>query len=120
FVHLHEQLVSQTSQPPPSPLPAKSWLWRTVKNEGLTEERRQGLEKYLKSIIESDDARWRSSSAWRSFLNLPSGAGTGNTNGSFSASRRRSGSAGGINDPNEWLDVHRDLKSQIQAARQQL
>ena len=119
FVSLHDQLVSQTSQPPPSPLPAKSWLRRTVNNEGLTEERRQGLEKYLKSIIESEDARWRSSSAWRSFLNLPSGTNTVNKDGSFSASKRR-GSAGGIQDPNEWLDAHRDLKSQIQSARQQL
>ena len=119
FVNLNTELTSQTGQAPPAALPAKSWLRRTVNNESLTEERRQGLEKYLKSIIESDDARWRSSSAWRSFLNLPSGTNTINANGQISSSRRRD-SAGGIKDPNEWLDVHRELKSQIQAARQQL
>ena len=119
FVDLQNALTSQTGQAPPASLPAKSWLRRTVNNEGLTEERRQGLEKYLKSIIESDDARWRSSSAWRAFLNLPSGTNTVNANGSFSKSKR-SNSAGGITDPNEWLDVQRELKSQIQSARQQL
>ena len=119
FVNLHNELISQTGEAPPAALPAKSWLRRTVNNEGLTEERRQGLEKYLRSIIGSDDARWRSSSAWRSFLNLPSGTSTINAEGKLSSSRRPS-TAGGIKDPNEWLDVHRDLKSQIQSARQQL
>ena len=119
FVNLNNELTSQAGKAPPATLPAKSWLRRTVNNENLTEERRQGLEKYLKSIIESDDARWRSSSAWRSFLNLPSGANTISANGNISKSVRRY-SAGGIKDPNEWLDVHRELKTQIQAARQQL
>lgn len=120
FTNLHEALSSQTGQAPPAKLPAKSWLWRTVNNDSLTEERRQGLEIYLKSIVEADDARWRSSSAWRSFLNLPSGTSTINANGTFSeGGRQRPGSAG-VTDPNQWLDIHRDLKSQIQSARQQL
>jgi len=121
FTNLHDALVSQTGAPPPVPLPPKSWLRRTVNNDALTEERRQGLEKYLKSMIEADDARWRSSSAWRSFLNLPSGTSTLNANGSLSnTSKGQEGSGRGITDPNQWLDVHRDLKSQIQSARQQL
>lgn len=119
FVALNDALKSQTSEVPPVPLPAKSWLRRTVNNDTLTEERRQGLEKYLESILNSDDARWRSSSAWRAFLNLPSGTNTIQANGSIQKSGRRD-SAGGIRDPNEWLDVHRDLKTQIQAVRQQL
>ena len=119
FVNLNTELSSQTGATPPAALPAKSWLRRTVNNDSLTEERRQGLENYLKTIIESDDARWRSSSAWRSFLNLPSGTSTIEANGSFAKSQRRE-SAGGIRDPNEWLDVHTELKRQIQQARQQL
>ncbi|KAI6895751.1 Phox-like protein [Hortaea werneckii] len=118
FTNLHDALVSQTSQSPPAPLPPKSWLRRTVNNESLTEERRQGLEKYLKSIVEADDARWRSSSAWRSFLNLPSGNTTLSANGSLSGTTSQKQQ--GIADPNQWLEVHRDLKTQIQAARQQL
>ncbi|KXT08537.1 hypothetical protein AC579_5414 [Pseudocercospora musae] len=119
FLTLNDELTSQTGLAPPAPLPAKSWVRRTVNSEALTEERRQGLEKYVKTILESSDARWRSSSAWRSFLNLPSGSTTTNTtDGSTS---QRPGSAGGpVTDPNQWLDVHRDLKSYIQAARSQL
>ncbi|GAB1730476.1 hypothetical protein NU195Hw_g2070t1 [Hortaea werneckii] len=121
FTNLHDALVSQTNQAPPAPLPPKSWLRRTVNNESLTEERRQGLEKYLKSIVEADDARWRSSSAWRSFLNLPSGTSTLSTNGSLvGGSTTSQKQQQGIADPNQWLDVHRDLKTQIQTARQQL
>ncbi|KAK5173848.1 uncharacterized protein LTR77_002529 [Saxophila tyrrhenica] len=119
FVNLDKQLTSQAGQPPPAPIPGKSWLRRTVNNAALAEERRQALEKYVKSIVESDDARWRSSSAWRAFLNLPSGTASSNPNGTLSSSKRRE-SAGGIKDPNEWLDAHRDLKDQIQAARQLL
>ncbi|KAI7156252.1 Phox-like protein [Hortaea werneckii] len=118
FTNLHDALVSQTNQAPPAPLPPKSWLRRTVNNESLTEERRQGLEKYLKSIVEADDARWRSSSVWRSFLNLPSGNSTLSANGSLTGTTSQKQQ--GIADPNQWLEVHRDLKSQIQAARQQL
>ncbi|SMR44320.1 unnamed protein product [Zymoseptoria tritici ST99CH_3D1] len=115
FVQLHETLTSQTQQAPPAPLPAKSWLRRTVNNEALTEERRKGLEKYLQSIIASEDPRWRSSTAWRSFLNLPSTTQSTKANGSG-----RPGSSSAIVDPNQWLDVHGELKSQIQTARQQL
>jgi regulator of vacuolar morphogenesis len=91
-----------------------------VGNEALTEERRQGLEAYLQAILGSEDARWRSSSAWRQFLNLPSGTNTTATNGGVTGKTRRRSSAGGIRDPNDWLDAHRDLKSQIQSARQLL
>ncbi|KAK1086015.1 hypothetical protein LTR48_003998 [Friedmanniomyces endolithicus] len=118
FVALNDALTSQTGQPPPAPIPAKSWLWRTVNNDALTEERRQALERYVKTIVESGDARWRSSSAWRAFLNLPSGTSTVNTNGSLSSTPQKRES--GVTDPSQWLDVHRDLTSQIQSARQQL
>ncbi|GAB7357977.1 hypothetical protein MBLNU230_g0144t1 [Neophaeotheca triangularis] len=121
FEKLHSSLESETNASPPSPLPAKSWFRRTVNNESLTEERRQGLEKYIKAIIAAEDARWRSSSAWRAFLNLPSGTNTINESGGLSKDgRRRSSSVGGVTDPNQWLDVHRELKTQIHTARQQL
>jgi regulator of vacuolar morphogenesis len=118
FVNLNDALASQTGQAPPASIPGKSWIRRTVNNDALTEERRQGLEKYLKSVVEADDARWRSSSAWRSFLNLPSGTSTVNANGSLSPSAHKQ--PAGVTDPNQWLDVHRELKTQIQSARQQL
>lgn len=119
FVTLNADLVSQTGQQPPASIPPKSWIRRTVNNEGLTEERRKGLETYVKTIIESDDARWRSSSAWRSFLNLPSGVSTATSNGTVPQNRPGS-SSGAVTDPNQWLDVHAGLKSQLQSARQLL
>ncbi|KAK3674736.1 hypothetical protein LTR78_005458 [Recurvomyces mirabilis] len=115
FVTLNDGLVSQCGQAPPATIPGKSWIRRTVNNDALTEERRQALEKYLKTVVEADDGRWRSSSAWRSFLNLPSGTSTVNANGSLSATTHKQET--GVTDPNQWLDVHRDLKTQIQSAR---
>jgi len=119
FENLHAALQAETSSAPPSPLPAKSWFRRTVNNPSLTEERRKGLDTYIRAIVAAEDARWRSSSAWRAFLNLPPGTNTVNENGSLSKDRRPS-SGVGISDPNQWLDVHRELKSQIHTARQQL
>ena len=119
FLELHAALISQVGEAPSAPLPAKSWLRRTVNNDALTEERRVALERYVKSIMGAEDGRWRSSSAWRSFLNLPSGTSTLNANGSLSSSGAVRDS-GGITDPALWLDAHRTLKTQIQSARQQL
>lgn len=114
FVALHDALVSEVGTSPPVPLPAKSWLRRTVNNASLTEERRRGLEQYLQAILASDDARWRSSSAWRSFLNLASST-SSSTSGGIGNRKETTGQPAA--DPNHWLDLHRDLKSQLQAAR---
>src|SRR5271156_5259365 len=72
FITLHESLTDQVGPPPPADLPSKSWFSRTVSNPELTEERRKGLELYLQTINTTDDARWRMTSVWRAFLNLPS------------------------------------------------
>lgn len=120
FTNLHTELQSQTGTPPPAPLPGKSWIRKTVNNESLTEERRQALEKYLQAILDSNDPKWRSSTAWRAFLNLPSGTSTLAPNGSFSPTSSRRRNSSGITDPNDWLEAHRDLKSYINTARQQL
>lgn len=120
FVNLNNALISETSQSPPRALPGKSWLRRTVNNNSLTEERRAGLEDYLISIVQAEDSRWRSSSAWRTFLNLP-GSDIRLTNGSMAASNKGVClNSSAIIDANEWLEVHRNLKGQIQNARQLL
>nr|POE88178.1 vacuolar morphogenesis protein 7 like [Quercus suber] len=122
FTTLHTQLTSQTGAAPPAALPAKSWLRRTVNSAALTEERRQGLETYLRSIVEAKDARWRSSGPWRSFLDLPSGMNTVGANGELSkaAAGRPGSESGPISNPIQWLEAHRDLKTQIQTARTKL
>ncbi|KAH9843320.1 syntaxin [Teratosphaeria destructans] len=117
FVALDHDMRSQTGQAAPAPLPAKSWLRTTLNNPALTEDRRRGLERYVQSIVAADDARWRISPAWRAFLNVP-GAETGQADADVR--KRRQSNSGGVSDPNEWLDTHRSLKSQIQNARQLL
>ncbi|OAP54513.1 hypothetical protein AYL99_10961 [Fonsecaea erecta] len=120
FLVLHNGLTDQVGSPPPCTLPAKSWFQRTVSNPQLTEERRLGLETYLKTINEIDDSRWRSTSVWRAFLNLPSSFANQTSSNAGAIHSVISGPGGGgapITDPVIWLDVHRDLKTQLQDAR---
>jgi regulator of vacuolar morphogenesis len=120
FLTLHTCLSDQVGAPPPATLPAKSWFSRTVSNPDLTEERRKGLEAYLRAINESDDARWRSCSAWRAFLNLPSSYANQMSSKAGALHSVVSGPGVGgapITDPTLWLDVHRDLKVQLRDAR---
>ena len=115
FTALHGALISQAGAPPPASVPAKSWFSSTLHNPELTEQRRKGLESYLRTINETDDARWRDTSAWRTFLNLPSSL----SSKSSAASTLHSAisSNGRITDPVVWLDCHRDLKVQLHNAR---
>ncbi|KAL4921016.1 hypothetical protein BDW62DRAFT_208729 [Aspergillus aurantiobrunneus] len=122
FTTFHTNLTSQTNSPPPLPLPAKSWFSNTVSNTDLRECRRQGLESYLRAINEAPDTRWRNSSAWRAFLNLPSLGNNNSANVSASSARLHAAATGPgllsgtggepITDPTLWLDCYRDLKSQ--------
>ena len=120
FLTLHSGLTDQVGSPPPCALPAKSWFSRTVSNPQLTEERRRGLETYLKTINEIDDSRWRTTSVWRAFLNLPSSFANSTSSKAGALHSVITGPGGGgapIADPVIWLDVHRDLKTQLQDAR---
>lgn len=120
FTTLHESLTSQGASPPPASLPPKSWFSRTVSNPQLTEERRKGLEAYLRAINEASDPRWRNTSAWRAFLNLPSNTASANSSVASGLQSTLAGPGGGgrpITDPTVWLDCHRDLKAQLHDAR---
>ncbi|KAM3068678.1 hypothetical protein ACMFMG_010859 [Clarireedia jacksonii] len=121
FVTLHSSLTSLISSPPPSPLPAKFWFKSTVSSPELAETRRKELETYLRSIAENPDRRWRETSVWRSFLNLPSTSGNASLSsareGLIAASQRGVGSNGALMaDSQVWLDVHRELKGQLHDA----
>ncbi|KAL7935006.1 v-SNARE protein [Trichoderma chlorosporum] len=116
FDALHSALVSQVGAPPPLPLPGKHWLRSTINSPELTRERQLGLEKYLRAIAESPDRRWRDTSAWRTFLNLPSSS----TSNSTVSAAGMVGTASGVADPGAWLDVHREVKQCLHEARQSL
>ena len=120
FLDLHTGLTDQVGSPPPASLPAKSWFSKTISNPQLTEERRQALETYLKTINQTDDGRWRTTSVWRAFLNLPSSFASQTSSKAGALHSVITGPGGGgapITDPVVWLDCHRDLKAQLQDAR---
>ena len=121
FLTLHSSLVDLTGTPPPRSLPAKSWFTRTVGNADLTESRRQDLEHYLQAINDDQDNKWRRTSAWRAFLNLPSSfAGQRSSRATSNLQSIISGPAGNgapITDPVVWLDCHRNLKTKLHDAR---
>lgn len=114
FSKLHETLVEVVGVPPPQPMPAKNWLKSTVKSPDLTRDRQVGLERYLKAIAESPDRRWRDTTAWKLFLNLPSSSAS---TSAVSATGRAANLASGAADPSTWLDVHRDMKQLLHEAR---
>lgn len=140
FDALSDTLKALINDPTPVPLPPKSWplpFLRTKNNPDLVEERRIGLEKWLRAIAEGPDGRWRGTSAWRTFLNLPSNSSfSSSVNSVATLSSTGSGSnraladahayttsisglqGGGRNlDAGTWLDVHRELKATLHDAR---
>ncbi|KAF4119298.1 regulator of vacuolar morphogenesis [Geosmithia morbida] len=116
FSRLHATLTEQVGAPPPEPLPGKHWLKSTVTSPQLAEQRRVGLERYLRVIAESPDRRWRDTAGWRGFLNLPNSSGSS----AVSAGGTVGNAAAGAADPHTWLDVQRELKGCLQDARQSL
>ncbi|MCJ1481123.1 hypothetical protein MMC06_001279 [Schaereria dolodes] len=121
FTALHSNLTTSATLLPPCPLPPKSWLTSTTTSPTLAESRRIGLETYLRAINTSLDPRWRNTSAWRTFLNLPAPHSSSSSNSTRGTLHNNNTSdAQPITDPILWLDVHRELKSQLHSARQQL
>ncbi|OBT63536.1 hypothetical protein VE03_07013 [Pseudogymnoascus sp. 23342-1-I1] len=124
FVALDTALKADLPIPPPVPLPSKSWplpFMRTSTNPTLVEERRVGLEQYLRAIAETPNPQWRTT-AWRSFLNLPSTAASQSSSRSAEAHADITGisdlKGGGANlDPAAWLDVLREMKAGLHSAR---
>jgi regulator of vacuolar morphogenesis len=108
FVDLHAELSKSTGSPPPHPLPPKHPLdfWRPKPDGKMLEERRVGLEAYLRAIVGAKDDKWRENLAFRDFLGVPVGRqarATGGLSTSFSSSA--------------WLEEHLELQSLIRDVR---
>lgn len=73
FVELHDELIKVCSAPPPAELPGKHiWSLKSAfHNEALINERKAGLEQYLRSIVASKDSQWRDTAAFKQFLGIP-------------------------------------------------
>jgi regulator of vacuolar morphogenesis len=121
FVTLHATLTSFVGTPPPAPLPGKSWFKSTVNSPELTEDRRRGLEAYLRAIAESPDRRWRDTAAWRQFMQLPGlsggSAASVRAGSGFGIPNRDAANAAAAQDPATWLDLHKEMKGELQESR---
>lgn len=110
FVDLHTELTKSTGAPPPAELPPKHTLslFRSNTNPAMLEERRAGLEHYLRAILSAKDERWREAYAFREFLGVPVGKGSAEGGGVAGAGQFTSAS---------WLDEHTDLQARVRDVR---
>ncbi|KAF2428783.1 hypothetical protein EJ08DRAFT_591937 [Tothia fuscella] len=119
FVELNNALTSAIGAPPAN-IPAKSWFSRTINNPQFTEQRRKGLEDYLKAIEAAPDPKWRNHGLYKSFLGMApppttepklhkSGTQQDEDNNTFEAKPTMSSQ--------QWLDLHSQLKQYIQESR---
>ncbi|KII93585.1 hypothetical protein PLICRDRAFT_35810 [Plicaturopsis crispa FD-325 SS-3] len=119
FVDLHTELTKSTGAPPPAALPPKHALsslssflpGSTAKDEALLEERRQGLEAYLRAILAARDERWRECYAFKAFIGVPSDRSGPSTSSSSSNPSRTSFTL------TTWLDEHHSLQSALREVR---
>ncbi|KAF2837968.1 hypothetical protein M501DRAFT_1006453 [Patellaria atrata CBS 101060] len=120
FVNLNSALASETGSSPPTQLPSKTWSilpfasGGTVGNPEKVEERREGLEKYLRGILTAGDKKWRNSLAWRQFLGVDDPLSSAAAGAARGASKDISREL----DPSSWLDAHREVKAELHTARQ--
>lgn len=107
FDELHTELTKGTGSPPPQLLPPKHkfTLFRTLTDSKIIEERKAGLEAYLRAIVSAREDKWREHYAFRNFLGIPIGRqGTSQVSSSqFTTS--------------SWLDEHLELQAQIRDIR---
>lgn len=119
FVELHTELTQSTGAAPPAPIPPKHPLSAATgiltfgivkggdKDEKAIEERRVGLEAYLRAIVSAKDDRWRESYTFKEFLGVPIGK-----QDNFASS-----SSGARFSSSSWLDEHLELQSRIRDIR---
>lgn len=105
FDDLHTELTKSVGSPPPCSLPPKHKfsLVRSRMDSKVLEERRIGLENYLKAIISAKEDKWRESFALKDFLGVPVSRQGGAPPSQFTSAT--------------WLDEHVELQTRIRAVR---
>ncbi|KAI0704869.1 syntaxin [Cytidiella melzeri] len=112
FDDLHTELTKSTGSPPPAELPPKHTtlsLFRVHTKPSLIEERRVGLELYLRAILSAKEEKWRESYAFREFLGVPAGKAQAEV-GSLAGGSSQFTSA-------SWLDEHIDMQARVRDVR---
>ena len=106
FDDLYTELTKATGSAPPSPLPPKHKfaILKSHTNAKLLEERRTGLEAFLRAVVASKEDKWRDTFAFKEFLGIPVG--------------RQGGVEGGLVAPyqftsSSWLDEHLELQARL-------
>lgn len=104
FDDLHTEITKAAGAPPPATLPPKHKfaILRSHTDTKVLEERRAGLEAYLRAIVGAKEDTWRETFAFKDFLGVPVG--------------RQGGVEGGA--PTQftsttWLDEHADLQARL-------
>ncbi|KAG5654079.1 hypothetical protein H0H81_007493 [Sphagnurus paluster] len=105
FVDLHTELSKSVGSPPPASLPPKQKfsLIRSRTDTKLLDQRRVGLEDYLRAIVGAKEDKWRESFAFKDFLGVPVGRQGAGPPTQFSFAT--------------WLDEHIELQARIRAVR---
>ena len=111
FDELHTDLAKSTGSAPPCSLPPKhKFAILRSRNPKILEERKAGLEMYLRAILSAKEEKWRESLPFRDFLGIPTGKGT-------SSGATSGGSGGSQFTLASWLDEHMQLQTLIRDVR---
>ncbi|KAF9650479.1 syntaxin [Thelephora ganbajun] len=113
FVDLHTELTKSTGSPPPVALPPKHSfsMFRSHSNPTILEQRRIGLETYLRAILSAKEDKWRECYAFKQFLGIPIGKNTA------IESRLATTSSSKTFTLVSWLDEHTELQSTVRDIR---
>ncbi|KAI8921865.1 Phox homologous domain-containing protein [Powellomyces hirtus] len=107
FTALHKDLQNELGSEPTMQLPPKHFSLfghSTLTDPVKIEERRRGLESYLRGILYSGDTKWRRSHAWLKFLGIaePPSKGSGNEKAALSPQ---------VFTPAAWMTEFQALKA---------
>lgn len=104
FDDLHITLTKSIGAPPHALPPKHQFsLLRSHNNAKILEERKEGLERYLRAIVSAKDDKWRDHFAFRDFLGIPVGR-QGSTAQNIPPTQFTSSS---------WLDEHLDVQTRL-------
>ncbi|TFL06515.1 syntaxin [Pterulicium gracile] len=109
FDDLNIQLTKDAGSSPPASLPPKHKfsILRFHTDPKMLEERKEGLENYLRAILRAKEDKWRNAYSFREFLGVPVGRPTASQ--SVAAATEFSSSS--------WLEEHLELQARIRDIR---
>ncbi|KAJ3007192.1 hypothetical protein HKX48_009268, partial [Thoreauomyces humboldtii] len=114
FQTLHLDLTTETSLPPTVPLPPKHFSLfgsSALSDPVRIEERRRGLEGYLRGVLYSAETAWRRSCAWKTFLDLQVGSTGGEAGTTLSGTSTSTSTTTTSMTPQAWMSEHEALRS---------